>query len=147
MFQLGTYTKIFFQFNETLWNPDTQYFLYADPDIRGYWPLRQPLSPFIDESNILIATLVGEHAYKIEEQTNEETMVQAMVILRRMFPERDIPDPIAITYPRWSHEESVTTLFSMVTLLTACSQMVIWIVQQLARRNDVGEAPKPPCQC
>lgn len=38
-FQFGTYTKIFFQFNETFWPEDTQFFLYADPVVRGYYPV------------------------------------------------------------------------------------------------------------
>ena len=40
-FQMGTYTKIFFQFNETCWDPDTQFFLYANPDQRGRFPVWQ----------------------------------------------------------------------------------------------------------
>lgn len=37
-YQMGTYTKVFLQFNETFWDPDTQYFLYADATCAGTTP-------------------------------------------------------------------------------------------------------------
>ncbi|KAF4312532.1 Amine oxidase [Botryosphaeria dothidea] len=103
-FQMGTYTKIFMQFNETFWDPDTQFFLYADPDVRGYYPVWQSLSTegFIPGSNIIFATVVEEESYRIEQQTVEETTAELMEVLRLMFPDVDIPDPIDVMYPRWS---------------------------------------------
>ncbi|KAH7034222.1 hypothetical protein B0J12DRAFT_703604 [Macrophomina phaseolina] len=105
-FQMGTYTKIFMQFNETFWDPDTQFFLYADPDVRGYYPVWQSLSTegFIPGSNIIFATVVEEESYRIEQQTVEETTAELMDVLRLMFPDVDIPDPIDVMYPRWSLE-------------------------------------------
>lgn len=106
-FQMGTYTKIFFQFNETFWDPDTQYFLYADPDERGRFPVWQSLSAtgFMPGSNIIFATVVGSQSYEIEQQSDEETKNDALEVLRAMFPDKEIPEPIAFTYPRWSQEE------------------------------------------
>ncbi|KAF5343909.1 hypothetical protein D9758_012138 [Tetrapyrgos nigripes] len=105
-FHMGTYTKIFFQFNETFWDPDTQFFLYADPVQRGYFPVWQSLSTpgFLPGSNIIFVTVVGEESYRIEQQSDEETQAEAMAVLRQMFPEKNIPDPIAFMYPRWSLE-------------------------------------------
>ncbi|KAJ5123089.1 hypothetical protein N7448_009186 [Penicillium atrosanguineum] len=103
-FSMGTYTKIFLQFNETFWPRDTQYFLYADPTTRGYYPVWQSLSApgFIEESNIIFATVVSQEAYRIERQTDEQTKDEAMAVLRKMFPDVDIPEPEAFMYPRWS---------------------------------------------
>lgn len=44
-FDMGTYTKIFFQFpaDKVFWNTSTQFFLYADPKTRGYFPVWQSL--------------------------------------------------------------------------------------------------------
>ncbi|KAK4991039.1 hypothetical protein LTR50_002118 [Elasticomyces elasticus] len=42
-FQIGTYTKIFLQFNHTFWPTDTQFLLYADPLERGHYPVFQSL--------------------------------------------------------------------------------------------------------
>ncbi|KAL1630969.1 hypothetical protein SLS56_004643 [Neofusicoccum ribis] len=105
-FQMGTYTKVFMQFNETFWDPATQFFLYADPDVRGYYPVWQSLSTdgFIPGSNIIFATVVEEESYRIEQQTVEETTAELMEVLRLMFPDKDIPDPIDVMYPRWSQE-------------------------------------------
>ncbi|KAI1096616.1 putative flavin-containing polyamine oxidase [Rostrohypoxylon terebratum] len=106
-FQMGTYTKIFLQFNETFWDRDTQFFLYADNDTRGYYPVWQSLSApgFIEESNIIFVTVVGDKSYKVEQQSDEVTKAEVMAVIRTMFPDIDVPDPIAFMYPRWSTEE------------------------------------------
>jgi polyamine oxidase len=106
-FQMGTYTKIFMQFNETFWPEDTQYFLYADPEDRGYYPLFQSLSGpgFAEGSNILFGTVVANQAYRVEQQSDEKTKAEIMEVLRSMFPDKHIPEPTAFMYPRWSMEE------------------------------------------
>ncbi|KAH7347039.1 polyamine oxidase-like protein [Pyrenochaeta sp. MPI-SDFR-AT-0127] len=103
-FSMGTYTKIFFQFNETFWPMDKQFFLYADPTTRGYYTVWQSLSTedFLPGSNIIFVTLVDEQSYRVEAQDDETTKAEAMAVLRQMFPHIDIPDPIAFMYPRWS---------------------------------------------
>lgn len=104
---MGTYTKIFLQFNETFWDRDAQFFLYADNITRGYFPVWQSLSAngFIPESNIIFVTVVDDQSYQVEQQSDEETQAQVMAVLRSMFPDIDIPDPIHFMYPRWSLEE------------------------------------------
>ncbi|KAF4982180.1 hypothetical protein FZEAL_2157 [Fusarium zealandicum] len=105
-FQMGSYTKIFIQFNETFWPEDTQYFLYADPEERGYYPLFQSLSApgLIEGSNILVGTVVASQAYDVEKQSDEKTQGEVMAVLRSMFPDKDVPEPTAFMYPRWSTE-------------------------------------------
>ncbi|KAI2631060.1 putative flavin-containing polyamine oxidase [Hypoxylon sp. NC1633] len=106
-FQMGTYTKIFLQFEETFWDRDTQFFLYADNSTRGYYPVWQSLSApgFIEESNIIFVTVVDGQSYRVEQQSDEETKAEVMAVIRAMFPDIEIPDPIAFMYPRWSTEE------------------------------------------
>lgn len=106
-FQMGTYTKIFMQFNTTFWDPDTQFFLYADQTDRGRYPIFQSLSTpgFLEGSNILFVTAVAQEAYRIEQQSDEETQAEVMEVLRTMFPDIDVPEPTAFLYPRWSQEE------------------------------------------
>ncbi|CAG7935716.1 unnamed protein product [Penicillium nalgiovense] len=105
-FNMGTYTKIFFQFNETFWPSETQYHLYADPVTRGWYPIWQSLSTpgFLPDSNIIFVTVTNEFAYRVERQTDEQTKKEAMEVLRKMFPDKDIPEPTAFTYPRWTSE-------------------------------------------
>jgi len=104
MFAMGTYTKIFMQFNETFWDPDTQFYLYADPISRGYFPIWQSLSTpgFFPGSNILFVTVVNRESYRVEKQTDEETKAEVMAVLRSMFPHIKVPDPIYFQYPRWT---------------------------------------------
>ncbi|KAB8068385.1 amine oxidase [Aspergillus leporis] len=105
-FSMGTYTKIFLQFNETFWPTDANHFLYASPTTRGYYPIFQSLSTegFLPESNILFATVVDEQAYRVERQSDEETKQEILAVLRQMFPEKDVPEPTAFLYPRWNSE-------------------------------------------
>ncbi|KAL4927534.1 putative flavin containing polyamine oxidase [Aspergillus undulatus] len=105
-FSMGTYTKIFMQFNETFWPNNTQFFLYADPTTRGYYPVFQSLSSedFLPDSNIIFVTVVESQAYRVERQSDAQTQREILDVLRAMFPGTDIPDPIAFTYPRWSTE-------------------------------------------
>ncbi|KAL9948668.1 hypothetical protein D7B24_000626 [Verticillium nonalfalfae] len=106
-FQMGTYTKIFMQFNESFWPEDAQFLLYADEDERGWYPVFQNLGApgFLEGSNILFGTVVGHQAFRAEQQTDEETKAQILAVLRKMFPDANVPEPTAFMYPRWGQEE------------------------------------------
>ncbi|KAJ0425258.1 hypothetical protein BJY00DRAFT_204614 [Aspergillus carlsbadensis] len=105
-FTMGTYTKIFMQFPYTFWPEDTEFFLYASPTSRGFYPVFQSLSKatFLPGSNILFVTVVETQSYRVERQSSAQTQSEILAVLREMFPETAIPDPIAFTYPRWSSE-------------------------------------------
>ncbi|CAK7225626.1 polyamine oxidase1, flavin-containing amine oxidoreductase [Sporothrix eucalyptigena] len=106
-FEMGTYTKIFFQFNETFWDEEMQFLLYADPQVRGYYPVWQSLDApgFLEGSHILFVTVVGSESYRVEQQSDEVTQAEAMAVLRSMFPNITVPEPTAFLYPRWSLED------------------------------------------
>lgn len=107
-FAMGTYTKIFLQFppEEVFWNTSYQFFLYADPDERGYYPVFQSLDGegFLPGSGILFVTVVQEQSYRVESQTDEQTKAEVMAVLRSMFGAENVPEPTAFMYPRWSLE-------------------------------------------
>ncbi|KAF7192187.1 Polyamine oxidase 1 [Pseudocercospora fuligena] len=105
-FGMATYTKIFLQFPSTWWPEDIEFFGYASPNSRGYYPMFQSLShpDFLPDSNIMFVTVTEEQAYRVERQSNEETQAEIMVVLKEMFPNITIPEPTAILYPRWSQE-------------------------------------------
>ncbi|RDH35366.1 polyamine oxidase [Aspergillus welwitschiae] len=77
-----------------------------DPVERGYYPLFQPLDlpGVLEGSNILIATVVNEEAYRVEQQSEAETRSEIMEVLRKMFKDKDVPDPVDIYYARWTQE-------------------------------------------
>ena len=107
-FSMGTYTKIFLQFppDQVFWNTSTQFFLYADPDERGYFPVWQSLDGpgFLRGSGILFVTVVSSQSYRVEAQDDEITKEQVLAVLRDMFGPEKVPAPIAFMYPRWSLE-------------------------------------------
>lgn len=106
-FEMGTYTKIFMQFNETFWDENMQYFLYADPQVRGHYPVWQSLDApgFLEGSHIMFVTVVGSESYRVEQQSDEVTLAESMAVLRLMFPKITVPEPTAFLYPRWSLED------------------------------------------
>lgn len=101
-FELGTYTKIFMQFDNPFWE-NAQYLIYADPDTRGYYPEFQPLDlpGVLEGSGLLVATVVNDQSYRVEAQSNEKTQAEVMEVLRKMYG-KDIPDPTHLWYKRWS---------------------------------------------
>ncbi|KAE8388448.1 amine oxidase [Aspergillus alliaceus] len=105
-FSMGTYTKIFLQFDEAFWPSNTSHFLYASPTTRGFYPIFQSLSSdgFLPGSNILFVTVVGEQAYRVERQSDEKTKAEVLAVLREMFPDKHVPEPTAFVYPRWNNE-------------------------------------------
>jgi polyamine oxidase len=53
-------------------------------------------------SNIIFATVVEDESYRVEQQTDEQTKNEALEVLRQMFPNVTVPEPIAFKYPRWT---------------------------------------------
>lgn len=108
-YDMGLYTKIFLQFpaDQQFWDSGTQYFLYADPVTRGYYPLWQSLSTpgFLPGSGILFVTVVQTQSVKVEAQSDAETQRQVLAVLKTMFPNATIPKPTAFYYPRWGSME------------------------------------------
>jgi len=115
-FSIGTYTKIFLQFplDKVFWNKSSQFFLYADPDSRGYYPVWQSLDTpgFLEDSGIIFVTVVHADSYRVEQQSDEVTKEEVLVVLRLMFGADKVPEPIAFMYPRWSLEPWVYGSYS-----------------------------------
>jgi polyamine oxidase len=106
-FHMATYTKIFARFRpeDKFWN-ETEFWLYADPDERGYYPLWQPLdiTGFLPGSGIVFATLTGQQAIRAEHQSDEEVKREFLTVLRRLYGEDKVPEPVEFTFPRWTRD-------------------------------------------
>ncbi|CAH0019927.1 unnamed protein product [Clonostachys rhizophaga] len=107
-FTMGTYTKIFMQFNQTFWDLEKQYLLYADPHERGRYTGFQSLTGpgFHEGSNLIFVTATNAQSWVVEQQTDEETKAEVLAVLRSMFPGVTIPEPTAFMYPRWSQYDN-----------------------------------------
>jgi polyamine oxidase len=107
-FSMGTYTKIFMQFpaDQVFWNTSIQFFLYADPIERGYYPVFQSLDGpgFLPGSGILFVTVVNAQSYVVEQQDDATTKKQVLAVLRKMYGHKNVPEPTAFMFPRWSLE-------------------------------------------
>lgn len=105
---MGTYTKIFMQWpsHQVFWDTNTQFFLYADPVERGYYPVFQSLDGpgFLPGSGILFVTVVQDQSYTVEAQDDATTKAQVLAVLRSMYGDDKVPEPEAFYYPRWSLE-------------------------------------------
>jgi polyamine oxidase len=100
--EMATYTKIFLQFNETFWFP-TEMALYADQQ-RGKYPVWQSLDHvgFFPGSGIVFVTVTGDWSLYVEQLTAEEVQAEVMEVLRAMYPNITVPDPIDFHMPTWA---------------------------------------------
>ncbi|XP_028413337.1 polyamine oxidase 1-like [Dendronephthya gigantea] len=103
--EMADYIKIFLKFPRKFWDPK-QYILYAS-ERRGYYPVWQDLEidAGIPEAglNILIVTVTGDEASRVQYQSDETTKAEIMAVLRNVYG-KDIPDPTDFFYPRWHHD-------------------------------------------
>ncbi|CAM0914140.1 unnamed protein product [Alopecurus aequalis] len=101
-FNMAVYTKIFLKFPKRFWpeGPGTEFFLYASGR-RGYYPVWQQFEKQYPGSNVLLVTVTDDESRRIEQQPDNQTMEEAVEVLRKMFPREDVPDATDILVPRW----------------------------------------------
>ncbi|XP_057522015.1 polyamine oxidase 1 isoform X2 [Amaranthus tricolor] len=99
--EVMVYTKIFLKFPYNFWPSGTEkeFFIYAH-ERRGYYTFWQHMDNAYPGSNILVVTLTNGESKRVEAQSDQETKMEAMEVLRDMFGP-DIPDAIDILVPRW----------------------------------------------
>ncbi|KAL6569956.1 hypothetical protein OROMI_014470 [Orobanche minor] len=95
------YTKVFLKFPHKFWpsGPGKEFFIYAHKR-RGYYTFWQHMENAYPGSNILVVTLTNGESKRIEAQPDQETMKEAMEVLRNIFG-HDTPDATDILVPRW----------------------------------------------
>ncbi|KAK9015489.1 hypothetical protein V6N11_006594 [Hibiscus sabdariffa] len=95
------YTKVFLKFPYKFWpcGPDKEFFIYAH-ERRGYYTFWQQMENAYPSSNILVVTLTNGESKRVEAQPDEETLKEAMGVLRDMFGS-EIPTATDILVPRW----------------------------------------------
>ncbi|KAK0488508.1 hypothetical protein IW261DRAFT_1325664 [Armillaria novae-zelandiae] len=98
---MATYTKIFFKFHQKFWF-DTEMGLYADPE-RGRYSTWQSLDHpnFFPGSGIIFVTVTGIFAERVESLPDSQVREEALGVLKRMFPNIDVPQPLNMFFYRW----------------------------------------------
>ncbi|XP_075477174.1 polyamine oxidase 1-like isoform X2 [Primulina tabacum] len=99
--EIMVYTKVFLKFPSKFWpsGPGKEFFIYAH-ERRGYYTFWQHMENAYPGCSILVVTLTNGESKRIEAQSDQETMKEAMEVLRNMFGP-NIPDATDILVPRW----------------------------------------------
>ena len=90
---MSVYTKIFLKFPRKFWD-DREYILFASKK-PGHYPVFQDLdrAGILEHSGILLVTVTGEEAKRVESQTREQTRSEIMDVLKGIYGQ-GIPQPI-----------------------------------------------------
>ncbi|KAJ8308858.1 hypothetical protein KUTeg_013732 [Tegillarca granosa] len=98
-FRMAYYLHPYLQFDETFWHK-SEHLLYAS-NRRGFYPFWHNINKYIPGSNILSFTVTDDEASRINRLTDEEIKNEAMQVLRQMYPNITVPEPINFLMPRW----------------------------------------------
>ncbi|RDB19626.1 Polyamine oxidase [Hypsizygus marmoreus] len=76
--------------------------IYADPE-RGRYPVWQSLDHenFLPGSGIIFVTVTGDFSERIESLPDGQVKEEVIQVLRSMYPNVTIPDPLDFAFPRW----------------------------------------------
>ncbi|KAF8961609.1 hypothetical protein BDZ97DRAFT_1905477 [Flammula alnicola] len=90
---MATYTKIFLRFPQKFWF-DTE---------RGRYPVWQSLDHpnFFPGSGIVFVTVTGDFSVRIEALSDNQVQEEVMGVVRSMFPNVTVPEPLEFFFPRW----------------------------------------------
>ena len=80
------YSKIFLKFPTNVWD-DSEFILHVSKQSTGYFPHFQDLDRpgFFNGSTMLLTTVTGDEALRIEAQDNSQTLEEVMQVLRNMY--------------------------------------------------------------
>ncbi|XP_072030279.1 uncharacterized protein [Amphiura filiformis] len=107
-YQMGTLDGIFLKFETKFWD-DTEYILHAT-DRLGYYPAFLNLEAegyHPAGTNILLGFLTGDEAYRAELLSDEEVQAEVIGVLRNMYGENNVPDPIEFYMTRLATDEDI----------------------------------------
>ncbi|KAK1413292.1 hypothetical protein QVD17_35064 [Tagetes erecta] len=132
------YTKIFLKFPNKFWpcGPGKEFFIYAH-ERRGYYTFWQHMENAYPGSNILVVTLTNGESKRVESQSDQETMREAMEVLKNMFGP-DVPQATDILVPRWYNNRFQRGSYSNYPI-SANSQLVEHIKAPVGRIFFTGE--------
>ncbi|XP_051191950.1 lysine-specific histone demethylase 1 homolog 3 [Lolium perenne] len=113
----GVLNKIVLEFPEVFWDDDMDYFgaTAEETDLRGqcfmFWNLKKTLG-----APVLIALLVGKAAIDGQSISSDVHVSNAMVVLRKLFTDAAIPDPVASVVTNWGLDPYSRGAYSYVAV-------------------------------
>ncbi|XP_072050883.1 uncharacterized protein [Amphiura filiformis] len=102
-YQMGTIDPIFLRFEIKFWD-DTEFILHAS-DRHGYYPAFLNLEAeglYPPGMNVLIGFLTGDEAYRAELLTDDEVKAEILEVLRNIYGEDNVPDPVEFYMSRFA---------------------------------------------
>ncbi|KAG6868308.1 hypothetical protein C0993_005113 [Termitomyces sp. T159_Od127] len=78
---------------------------FPNPE-RGRYPVWQSLDKegFLPGSGIIFVTVTGDYSERIEAMSDEEVKAETMDVLRTMYPNITIPEPLDFVFHRWYND-------------------------------------------
>lgn len=113
----GVLNKIVLEFPVVFWDDNVDYFgaTAEETDLRGqcfmFWNLRKTVG-----APVLIALLVGKAAIDGQSISSSEHVNNAMVVLRKLFRDASVPDPVASVVTNWGLDPFSRGAYSYVAV-------------------------------
>lgn len=113
----GVLNKIVLEFPEVFWDDNVDYFgaTAEETDLRGrcfmFWNLRKTVG-----APVLIALLVGKAAIDGQSISSGDHVNNAMVVLRKLFRDVSVPDPVASVVTNWGLDPFSRGAYSYVAV-------------------------------
>lgn len=113
----GLLNKVVMEFTVPFWDETVDYFGAAAEctELRGrcfmFWNLKRT-----GGAPILLALVVGKAAYEVEHQESSDLIEHALIILRKLFGETAVPNPIASVVTNWGLDPFSRGAYSYVAL-------------------------------
>ncbi|WVZ57448.1 hypothetical protein U9M48_007831 [Paspalum notatum var. saurae] len=113
----GVLNKIVLEFPVVFWDDNVDYFgaTAEETDLRGrcfmFWNLRKTVG-----APVLIALLVGKAAIDGQNISSDDHVSNAMVVLRKLFRDASVPDPVASVVTNWGLDPFSRGAYSYVAV-------------------------------
>ncbi|KAL3882770.1 hypothetical protein ACJMK2_029077 [Sinanodonta woodiana] len=109
-FQQSHLMHIYLKFAETFWD-DNEFILYAS-ERRNYYNMWQNVDKNFPGSNILQVLVVGDEVIRLERMNDIAIINEIISVLRSMYSDRDIPELVEYSIPRWISDPFFRGAFS-----------------------------------
>ncbi|KAI4983261.1 hypothetical protein ZWY2020_023753 [Hordeum vulgare] len=113
----GVLNKIVMEFPEVFWDENVDYFgaTAEQTDLRGqcfmFWNLKKTVG-----APVIIALLVGKAAIDGQSISSDAHVSNAMVVLRKLFTDAAVPDPVASVVTNWGLDPFSRGAYSYVAV-------------------------------